>query len=190
MAKPARAIRMLLLAWAVLAAGPAGAAPVTVMFSGTLDQVSDPGGLSGGSIGVGTMFSGTLRFDGMPPDEFLSSPAIGVFRFPAPMGSLMIGAENLAQSSGTRGIVIWIDAQPTAPGASTNLLVLAPSTRPLGPTRDETFFLDLGFVFPLPSGENVANFPFDISLFPWARAGFAVMGPGGSFNASGPVTRL
>ena len=95
----------------------------------------------------------------------------------------------IAQSSGALGIVIWIDARPTAPGAATNLIVLVPSTRPLGPTRDETFFLDLGFVFPLPS-ENVADFPFDIARFPWARAGFAVMGQGGSFNASGPVTRL
>jgi hypothetical protein len=77
---------------------------VIVRFTGTVTQAADPGGLSDGSIVVGTSVSGELRYDDAMETEFLFPPhEVDWFNFP---GSISLQAGNYALRSDDPGITL------------------------------------------------------------------------------------
>lgn len=64
---------------------PCYAALIQYQFTGSVNRVTDTGGLLGGTISLGTPFTGMIAYDTSTPDG-QSDPGVGAFTHPAPLG--------------------------------------------------------------------------------------------------------
>lgn len=72
---------------------------LTLSFSGTIDSVSDPGGLLQGSVIGGSAFSGTYTFDANAPDASPLDPTLGRYSTPASSLTTWVGAFALSATA-------------------------------------------------------------------------------------------
>jgi hypothetical protein len=89
-------------------AGPALATPITVVFSGTIDIVDDPGGLTDGSIAVGVPFTGRATWDDAVTDTDPADPRSGKYKGSAPPWTLEIHVGNYDIAPGALGVEISV----------------------------------------------------------------------------------
>lgn len=96
---PKSGLKPVLLAFALLLLAPAaGAAPVTVLMTGTWNVFEDTGGVLDGSVGLGTAFTLTFSYDDATPDDDPSSSA-GYYLFGGGAYTLEIETGNYTISA-------------------------------------------------------------------------------------------
>jgi hypothetical protein len=102
----------------VLVAGAAGAAPITVSFTGVVTMLTDDDGLLDGSVSVGTPYSGTFSYDPALLSDSEPSPSFGTYEIDASTFfslSLSVGSYTITFDPNATGTITMANNAGTVP---------------------------------------------------------------------------
>lgn len=166
---------------------PAAASPISLLFTGTIDEANDENGVTDGSIAVGAEFSGSVSFDDAATD-LDSDTGHGQYLFDSAPWTLTVQVGNYSLVAS--GFLIAVDDAFDFLGFT----ALAEDTSLIGPLsaplEDASFQYAFNGVAPLGSDE-LASVLF--ALLSWSDAPFHLqIGTGelGDFEAYGSVDSL